>query len=258
MTQAKSAKSANNQGIENVPIPDWIHEHQARWANKPGLRWYYESQYFAPIRDLMVPGDSLELGAGPGFFADFHRCTHVTDIDKTELMDRAEDVHALSFEDESISNIVGIDVFHHFERPKQALSEMSRVLKPGGRIVFLEPWAGAFGNFFYDKFHHEDCYEIEDLDGRAFREGKDAMDGNAQIPKQFLVDHFDEIAGPMDLRIVKRKYFSFVGWVSTGGFQKPKSPLLLTKMVTAVEKPLDMLLGRQLGLKLLFVAEKAG
>jgi ubiquinone/menaquinone biosynthesis C-methylase UbiE len=48
------------------------------------------------------------------------------------------DAHAASFRDGSFDLVVGGDVLHHLDLPK-ALSELRRILRPGGRAVFVEP-----------------------------------------------------------------------------------------------------------------------
>jgi ubiquinone/menaquinone biosynthesis C-methylase UbiE len=49
-----------------------------------------------------------------------------------------ENAYELSFTDNSFDSIVGSSVLHHLEIEK-AVSEMFRVLKPGGNIFFTEP-----------------------------------------------------------------------------------------------------------------------
>jgi ubiquinone/menaquinone biosynthesis C-methylase UbiE len=53
---------------------------------------------------------------------------------------RAGDAHATEFPDDSFDLIVGSAILHHLDVPR-ALAELSRILAPGGRAVFLEPLA---------------------------------------------------------------------------------------------------------------------
>jgi SAM-dependent methyltransferase len=49
---------------------------------------------------------------------------------------RAEE---LPFADATFDGVFGIDVLHHLAAPDAALAEMARVLRPGGRLGFVEP-----------------------------------------------------------------------------------------------------------------------
>jgi ubiquinone/menaquinone biosynthesis C-methylase UbiE len=101
-------------------------------------------------------GATLELGAGTGLNIE-HYPSAVTELVVTEpdehmakrLRDRlteqgheAEVVHAsaeaLPFEDERFDTVVGTLVFCTIPDPERALAEAARVLKPGGRLLFLE------------------------------------------------------------------------------------------------------------------------
>ena len=48
------------------------------------------------------------------------------------------DAHSLEFEDESFDFVYGCAILHHLDYVR-ALDEVCRVLKPGGRILFVEP-----------------------------------------------------------------------------------------------------------------------
>jgi ubiquinone/menaquinone biosynthesis C-methylase UbiE len=103
--------------------------------------------------------DVLDYGCGPGYLAKFlvaDGARSVTGIDVSEAeieqaRERAEangvadkcrflvaDAHAMDFPDDSFDVIVGDSILHHLELRK-ALLEIKRVLRPGGRAVFLEP-----------------------------------------------------------------------------------------------------------------------
>jgi ubiquinone/menaquinone biosynthesis C-methylase UbiE len=103
----------------------------------------------------------LQYGCGPGFGVEAllkRGATEVTGIDISEeeielarrsareggYADRvhfqAADAHHTGFEDESFDLIVGHSILHHLELPV-ALAELRRILRQGGRAVFLEPLA---------------------------------------------------------------------------------------------------------------------
>lgn len=50
-----------------------------------------------------------------------------------------EDAHHLSFCDNTFDVIIGNGILHHLPQLSQAISEIYRVLKPGGHAVFVEP-----------------------------------------------------------------------------------------------------------------------
>jgi SAM-dependent methyltransferase len=57
------------------------------------------------------------------------------DVQPGARVDRIEDVHALSFEDESVGGIIALDTLEHVADPIRAVQEMWRVLRPGGVVV---------------------------------------------------------------------------------------------------------------------------
>ena len=53
--------------------------------------------------------------------------------------------YRLSFSDESLANIVMLDVFHHLQYPGDSLAECLRIPGRGGRMLIFEPDMGALG-----------------------------------------------------------------------------------------------------------------
>jgi SAM-dependent methyltransferase len=101
----------------------------------------------------------LDYGCGPGYLTKElldRGATHVTGIDISEAeieqarvkaeeegtADRSThlvaDAHNLDFPDDSFDLIVGDSILHHLDM-EVALREIRRVLRPGGRAVFMEP-----------------------------------------------------------------------------------------------------------------------
>ena len=60
-----------------------------------------------------------------------------------DLMSSSQgDGHAMPFDDETFGHILCYDTFHHMHTYPSVFSEFFRVLKKGGRVIFVEPGAG--------------------------------------------------------------------------------------------------------------------
>jgi len=112
------------------------------------------------ILELAFPlrGKILEAGTGKGHFASaLAKCgLSFTSFDiskeeravaraylKYQLLDgfadlRVEDGERLSFKNKSFDMIFSVNTLHHFKRPGKVLDELTRVLKPGGRLFLSD------------------------------------------------------------------------------------------------------------------------
>jgi SAM-dependent methyltransferase len=61
----------------------------------------------------------------------------------------------LPFAQGSVRAIVMTDVFHHLPDCRQFLESAARCVRPGGRIVAIEPWVSDWSRFVYGRLHHE-------------------------------------------------------------------------------------------------------
>ncbi|MGH7013220.1 MAG: methyltransferase domain-containing protein [Stellaceae bacterium] len=234
---------------------DALAAHRRVWSAKAGLRFYYRREIFDRIVAAMAPGPSLELGAGPGFFAEHHPGAVMLDIVPGQPGSLCADAHRLPFRDRAFANVVGVDVVHHLARPGEALREAARVLAPGGRLVLVEPWAGPFGRLFYRHLHHEDCRWVADPWKQAFAPGKDPMDGNAMIPR-LLFAASDARLVAAGLRLERAEFFGIVAYAATGGFQRVGLPRRAIAALCRLEAQLPAALRRLAGLRALFVLER--
>lgn len=233
-------------------------EHERAWTTKAGLRRYYQREIFDRILSALKPGRTLELGAGPGFFGRHRPGMIALDIVSTPAIDVCGDAHRLPFADGSFDNVVGVDVLHHLAHPAQALSEVRRVLTPGGRAVLVEPWAGALGFPFYRYVHHEDCRAVADPWLAAFAPGKGPMDGNATIPRALLWSRQRELPAKTGLTLREAVPFGSVSYAATGGFQAIGLPAPAVDFLCRVERFLPTPAMRLIALRALFVLERAG
>src|SRR5438445_9321043 len=120
-----------------------------------------KSLYGDEVRDAglnstrISPDDTvLDVGAGTGFLTeaasmiarkvialDFSRGMSdeaIAKLGKGKVEFRIGNVERMQLPDSSVNVVIGNMVLHHCPHPKKAIAEMSRVLKPGGRIAFSE------------------------------------------------------------------------------------------------------------------------
>lgn len=115
--------------------------------------------------DLGVGHTVLDFGAGSGWVSRVLNrlgCRTISvDVSRTALLlgeegfrhdpfVRAElgprfvpyDGRSLPLEDACVDRVLCFDAFHHVPNPREALAELARVTRPGGRVVMVEPGAG--------------------------------------------------------------------------------------------------------------------
>jgi SAM-dependent methyltransferase len=239
-----------------IELPPWMVEHRRAWNTKAGLRIYYEREYFSRILSMLPKGRSLEIGAGPGFFADYHRATVVIDIILGPHLDVVADVHDLPFESNLFSAVIGINVLHHLRDPLRSLKELARVLTPQGRLILIEPWTTPVGRLFYRHVHYEDCFAILDPLHAVFPASKDPMAGNAEIPHAYLESFAGQLSTQTGLCIGYRELFGLFGFLATGGFRRVYFGDFATRAMIHVDRMTPHFLRKLIALKAFVVAEK--
>ncbi len=143
--------------LNEIKHGKYLIEHGAgetwNWETPAGkLRWKRRVEM---LKENLEPGTKvLELGCGTGYFTRelVDTGAEITAIDiSPDLLEVArseiqagnvefivDNAYEISFEDETFDHVIGSSVLHHLEI-NQALAEIYRVLKPGGRIAFTEP-----------------------------------------------------------------------------------------------------------------------
>jgi len=234
----------------------WMQLHIQRWQDKAQLRYYYEQEIFKRINDIIRSGQTnVEIGSGPGFLRNYVSNLICTDIDDGPAINCRADASQLPFKDASVDTFIGIDVLHHFDNPKGFFQSAAKSLKTGGKIILVEPWAGAFGYLFYRFIHHEDCQRLQTPFGPAFAEGKSAMDGNAMISRQCLIESETKLS-KYGLQTDTKVYFGFLSYLLTGGFQSWAAPLFIIRSLIAIEHLMPQTLMKLFGVRMMVVLQK--
>jgi SAM-dependent methyltransferase len=123
---------------------------------KKPLRRIYD-EWYARIAAALPAGEGaiIELGSGGGFLGDVVDDVIATEVFFVRGVDVSADGRALPFRAGSVRAVVMVDVFHHIPDARRFLSEAARVLRAGGRVVMIEPWATAWSRLIYRHLHHE-------------------------------------------------------------------------------------------------------
>ena len=217
------------------------------WQRKPLLRRLYRDFYRRISRHLIQPRDpetvTVELGSGLGHIKEVLPGCITTEMEPNENVDRVENAYGLSFADASVDNLVLLDTFHHLRYPGTALAELSRVLRPGGRIVIFEPCISWLGRLVYGKMHPEPIGWDEPIVATApetFSADTDpyyAAQGNAT--RVFVKRQAPDVL-PDTLEIVTVKRLAAVSYVASGGYSGPQ---LYPRLFLPVMRGFDAVLG---------------
>ena len=167
--------------------------------NKAFLRQFYEDCYIS-IAELLpgkISGPVVELGSGGGFLKDYIPDLVTSEILAIPTVDIQFDGQAMPFGAASVRAVVMLDVFHHIPRPATLLAQAAEIMKPGGRLIMIEPWVTAWSRFVYGYLHHEP-FEPEVKDWH-FQKGGPLTGANQALPwivfdrdRQEFEDRFPE------------------------------------------------------------------
>lgn len=239
---------------------DLINKNHAYWNRKPLLRSVYKDFYQLIAKQLsnLPDGKIVELGSGLGNIHEvIPKCIR-TDLFPYPWIDQIENAYQLSFTDESISDLILTDVFHHLKYPGTALDKFHRVLRKGGHVIMLEPCMSALGVVVYGAFHTEPIginKKIEWLAPQGWSaEHIDYYAAQGNATRIFVGRNFRSLL--KDWKVIKTIRLSAISYVASGGYSAPQLyPTAILPLLRGVEKGLD-LLPTLFATRLLIILEK--
>lgn len=223
----------------------FIHKNSEHWNRKPLLKILYNDFYRLIAEHLsnLPASQPVELGSGLGNIKEVIPDCLRTDLFPNPWIDQVENAYKLSFEAESISDLIMTDVFHHLKYPGEALKEFYRVLRKGGRVIMLEPHISVLGLLVYGALHREpvgmtqrivwlspEGWSAEDIDYYAAQ-------GNAT--RIFSGNGFrSELKAWKALKTIR---LSALAYAASGGYSGPQLyPRSILLFVKGLEKILDL------------------
>lgn len=210
--------------------------------SNPLLRAHYEKWY----REFLKPcqetknlgGDVIEIGCGPSFLDEMIPEVIKTDCVPNPFAGKIVDGMNMDFRDESLRAIFLVEVLHHMSHPGRFLAQAQRCLKPGGRLVMLEP---NHDNFFMPAMlkclNH---YEYFDDTAEDWVNTCDNRFTNANLSLPWIIFFRDQERFRREfprLRLRSVSYNTFLSYYVSGGMMfRPFLPKFSVPLVNAFEK----------------------
>jgi SAM-dependent methyltransferase len=241
----------------NAPASEPLAGYRDVWERKPVLRLIYDD-FYDRLAAACRPGMTIEIGGGIGNLKQRLGEVVATDIQNAPWLDCVADAQRLPFASGKAANIVMVDVLHHLEFPVVFFREAARVLRPGGRVLMVEPAITWGSSLFYRLLHHEPVRTSAEvlIDGTPDPK-RDPYDSNQAIPTLLATrdrERFHRLFPT--LRIASVEWFALAAYPLSGGF-KPWSLISagIARRLLALERALEPTIGRFAAFRMMLVVE---
>jgi SAM-dependent methyltransferase len=119
------------------------------------LYLHYYDEYDRAVARASPGGAVLEVGAGGGFYREIRPSVVSLDLRPGADVDVLGSALAIPLRAASASAILLLNVLHHLPDAAAFFRECERILKPGGRVCLIEPYAGPLSRRLIRPLHHE-------------------------------------------------------------------------------------------------------
>jgi SAM-dependent methyltransferase len=228
------------------------------WDRKPVLRTVYDD-FYERIAGACVPGTTIEIGSGIGNLKQRLSNVVATDIQFAPHLDCVADAQRLPFAARVAANIVMVDALHHLEFPATFFREAERVLRPGGRIIMVEPAITWGSSIFYRLLHQEPVITSADplVIGSPDLK-RNPYESNQAIPTLIATRDRARLHELFPgLRIERTIWFSLLVYPLSGGFKSwSLIPNKIARRALQLERSIERFVGRCTAFRMMLVIEK--
>jgi SAM-dependent methyltransferase len=125
-------------------------------ASKPFLKAIYD-EWYAMLAKEVPAGEGLvvEFGSGGGYAAQFIPGLVTSEVVTTKGTQVVSNAQSMPFASGALRAIVLTNVLHHMPKVSSFFTEATRCLRPGGKILMIEPWVTPWSRLIYKSFHEE-------------------------------------------------------------------------------------------------------
>jgi SAM-dependent methyltransferase len=240
-------------------LPDQLGNYALVWDRKPVLRVIYEDFYDRLAAECRH-GLTIELGGGIGNLKRRLGRVVTSDVQFAPWLDCVVDAQRLPFAGGAAANVVMVDVLHHLEFPAVFFRDVARVLRPGGRVLMVEPAITWGSTLFYRLFHHEPVRTSAEILNEGNPDpARDPYDSNQAIPTILAIRDRERFHRQFpDLRIVRIDWFALAAYPLSGGFQRWSlvSERVARRMLR-LERAIEPVVGRYVAFRMMLIIEKA-
>jgi SAM-dependent methyltransferase len=233
------------------PPPDNAHEALKVFALTPN----YNNWIFGAFREYLEGRTVLEVGSGIGnmsrYFASVSARFLALDTSETFIghlkLDQPgievrqldiSDERAAGLASEGIEAVVSANVLEHVPDDEKALSNIHRILRPGGRLLLFVPALSRIYGTLDEAVSHCRRYDAAELRGKAERAG-------FEVEKLYFTNFLGVFGWYLNGKILRSREFPML------------QPLLFDKIVPLIAA-LERVFPPPFGMNLVLVARKKG
>ena len=134
------------------------------------------------IKDI-PDGLKIEIGSGGGFLKEVISDVITSDVIELPDVDKVFFAEKIPYPDESVAAFFLLDTLHHIKEPDKFLSEVNRCLKPGAKIIMIEPTNTILSRLFFKYIHQE---QFDDKKDKWIVDGEGRL-GDANIAMPWII-----------------------------------------------------------------------